>query len=120
MSRMLAVAAVCVGLASLTSPVASQDSAATAALVPASGPARPYNFPTATRFALGNGVKVIVLERHALPVVSASILVDAGALREPAVTSGVASLTGSLLSSGTRSLTGLAKNVDEYVRTSSR
>jgi zinc protease len=61
-------------------------------------------------------VTVIVLERHALPVVAASILVDAGALREPPASSGVASLTGSLLSTGTRTLTGaqLAERMERY------
>jgi hypothetical protein len=102
----IAIAGLALGVASLGSRAACQDSATTTATPPASGPVRPYNFPSATRFTLDNGVNVIVLERHALPIVSASILIDAGALRESAVTSGVASLTGSLLSSGTRELSG--------------
>ena len=117
MSRLFTmVAALSLATASLGSRAACQDSAATTATPPAPGPVRPYNFPTATRFTLDNGVNVIVLERHALPVVSASILVDAGALRESAVTSGVASLTGSLLSSGTRELGGaqLAEWMERY------
>ena len=95
MSRLFTmVATLSLGMASLGYRATCQDSPATTATPPASALVRPYNFPAATRFTLDNGVNVIVLERHALPVVSASILVDAGALRESAVTSGAASLTG--------------------------
>jgi zinc protease len=73
---------------------------------PAPGPLRPYDFPRVERFSLTNGVTVVVLERHVMPLVTASVIVDAGALHEPRSQSGVASLTGSLLSTGTRTLTG--------------
>ena len=83
---------------------------------PAPAPLRPYTFPRAERFTLPNGLTVVVLERHAIPVVSASIIVDAGALREPAARSGLAALTGKLLSSGTRTLSGLqlAERMERY------
>jgi zinc protease len=73
---------------------------------PAPGPLRPYAFPRPERFTLGNGLTVVVLERRGLPLVTASVIVDAGALHEPRSQGGVASLTGSLLSTGTRTLTG--------------
>jgi zinc protease len=58
------------------------------------------------QFQLPNGLKVILVEKHTLPVVEARLIVDAGAQREPADKSGLASLTGSLLSEGTGTMTG--------------
>jgi zinc protease len=51
-------------------------------------------------------VKITLIERHSLPIVTARIQLDAGAVREPAAKSGVAVLTANLLSEGTRELTG--------------
>jgi zinc protease len=58
------------------------------------------------QLSLANGLKVILVERHALPVVTAYILVAAGASQEPADRNGVATLTARLLSEGTRTKTG--------------
>ena len=49
---------------------------------------------------------MVVVKQDAMPIVTASLLVDAGAEHEPLAKSGLASLTGSLLSEGTRSLSG--------------
>ena len=73
---------------------------------PAAGPLRPYAFPPVEQFQLPNGLKVILVEKHTVPVVEARLIVDAGAQREPAARSGLASLTGSLLSEGTGTMTG--------------
>lgn len=73
---------------------------------PAPGPLRPYAFPPVEQFQLPNGLKVILVEKHTVPVVEARLIVDAGAQREPAAKSGLASLTGSLLSEGTGTMTG--------------
>ena len=73
---------------------------------PAPGPLRPYAFPPVQQFQLPNGLKVILVEKHTVPVVEARLIVDAGAQREPAAKSGLASLTGSLLSEGTGTMTG--------------
>lgn len=73
---------------------------------PAPGPLRPYVFPKIEQFTLDNGLKVILVEKHTLPVVEGRIIIDAGSMREPAAKNGLASLTGRLLSEGTGDLTG--------------
>ena len=73
---------------------------------PAAGPARPFAMPAIQTATLPNGVKIVLVERNTLPMVTARIQVDAGAMREPADKNGLAVLTGALLSEGTRELTG--------------
>src|SRR5688500_18421947 len=73
---------------------------------PAPGPLRPYAFPKVEQFTLDNGLKVIVVEKHTLPVVEGRLIIDAGAMREPAAKNGLASLAGRLLSEGAGDLTG--------------
>ncbi len=73
---------------------------------PAPGALRPYVFPKVEQFTLANGLKVILVEKHTLPVVEGRVIIDAGAMREPSSKNGLASLTGRLLSEGTGSLTG--------------
>ncbi len=72
---------------------------------PEPGELRPWQFPPIREFTLRNGVRVILVERHTLPIVSTRVMFDAGALREPGEKSGLAYLTGSLLREGTDSLT---------------
>ncbi len=67
---------------------------------------RPYVFPAVEQFQLDNGLKVILVQKHTLPVVEGRLIIDAGAMREPAAKSGLASLTGRLLSEGTGTMTG--------------
>ena len=73
---------------------------------PGPGPLRPYVFPQVEQFTLPNGLKVVLVEKHTLPVIEARLLVDAGAMREPAAKNGLASLTGRLLSEGTTEMSG--------------
>ena len=73
---------------------------------PAPGPLRKFDVPPIQTATLPNGVKIALIERHSLPVVTARIQLDAGAVREPAAKSGVAVLTANLLSEGTREFTG--------------
>jgi zinc protease len=81
---------------------------------PPAGALRPYAFPPVEQFQLPNGLKVILVQKHTLPVVEGRLIVDAGAMREPAAKSGLASLTGSLLSEGTGELdgAGIARAMD--------
>ena len=73
---------------------------------PPAGPLRPYVFPAVEQFQLANGLKVILVQKHTLPVVEGRLILDAGAMREPSTKNGLASLTGSLLSEGTGTMSG--------------
>ncbi|HJQ12974.1 MAG TPA: pitrilysin family protein [Gemmatimonadaceae bacterium] len=81
---------------------------------PAPGALRPYEFPAVNQFELANGLKVIVVEKHNLPVIEGRLILDAGAQREPAAKNGLASLTGRLLSEGTGDMSGaqIAQQMD--------
>ena len=81
---------------------------------PAAGALRPYVFPPVNQFQLDNGLKVIVVEKHNLPVVEGRLIIDAGAQREPGAKNGLASLTGRLLSEGTSEVSGaeIARQMD--------
>ncbi len=81
---------------------------------PAPGALRPYVFPKVEQFQLPNGLKVVLVEKHTLPVIEGRLMLDAGAQREPAAKNGVASLTGRLLSEGTADMTGteIARQMD--------
>ncbi|MBA3644559.1 MAG: insulinase family protein [Gemmatimonadaceae bacterium] len=81
---------------------------------PGPGPLRPYVFPKIEEFQLPNGVKVVLVEKHTLPIIASRIILDAGSLREPAAKSGLANVTASLLSEGTATLTGseIARRMD--------
>ena len=73
---------------------------------PEPGPLRKFDVPPVQTATLPNGVRIALIEKHSLPIVTGRIQVDAGAVREPATKSGVAVLTANLLSEGSRSMTG--------------
>lgn len=65
-----------------------------------------FSLPTPTRTVLPNGMVVLVMENHDLPLVSVSARIRTGSLLEPADKTGLASLTGAVLrSGGTQALT---------------
>jgi zinc protease len=74
----------------------------------------PVMLPPITEKILPNGLKVIVLEHHELPVVNFSMTIGSGASCEPAEFSGLASCTASLLNRGTatRSASDIASAID--------
>lgn len=70
---------------------------------PAPGPPRAYRFPEFESHTLGNGLRVVVAPVRKLPVASARLVLDAGAMTEPAGAEGVALLTARALLEGTES-----------------
>ena len=72
----------------------------TGALRPPAGVARPYEFPATTRFALGNGLRVVVAPMPRLPLVSILAVVDAGAAGDCPGREGLAMLTAMALAEG--------------------
>ena len=75
---------------------------------PASFPQAP--FPPLARATLANGLRVIVAERHAVPVVQLSLQVDAGFAADQFAAPGVASMAMDMLDEGTATLSALQIN----------
>lgn len=77
---------------------------------PSSGPQYPptvpppklFSLPLPASRALSNGLKVVVVERHSLPLVTLQLVVKAGAESDPPELSGTAQFVASLLDQGTR------------------
>jgi zinc protease len=57
--------------------------------------------PAFERMTLSNGLKVVLAERHELPLINFTMLVDAGTSADNAATPGAAGMTSALLTSGT-------------------
>ncbi len=64
-------------------------------------PAAPFD--TVERFALENGLQIMLAERRAIPVVEMNLVVDAGFAADQFATPGTANLTLAMLDEGTRS-----------------
>ena len=73
---------------------------------PKGGAAPEINLPKPQIFTLKNGLRVVLVESHHIPVVSARLLLFAGADRTK--TPGLADLTASLLTEGTKSFDSIA------------
>jgi zinc protease len=65
---------------------------------------KPVDFPKPIVSSLDNGLEVIVLEDHEMPVVDISLVVKAGNIYAPAEHSKLAALTANLLEEGTKKL----------------
>lgn len=68
---------------------------------PSTGEPPTARFPAFTRHELSNGLRVIVLENHAVPVLDFRLLMDAGFAADPVDLPGLASLTMDMLDEGT-------------------
>jgi zinc protease len=79
---------------------------------PQPGPAPALHLPVPTEFKLANGLKVLLVEDRALPVVTAEVVSRAGSVNNPQDKSGLATLTAEIMGDGTtsRSLTQLAED----------
>jgi zinc protease len=80
--------------------------------VPKPGPPPAVHLPVPATFALDNGLKVYLVEDHALPVVSASLVSRAGSETNPNDKGGLATLVAETMGDGTesRDLTKLASD----------
>lgn len=67
---------------------------------PKLGPPPALKLPPIQHLKLTNGIPVILLEKHAVPVVQIDLVVKAGASMDPAGKSGLASLTATMLMEG--------------------
>jgi predicted Zn-dependent peptidase len=81
---------------------------------PELGPAPALTLPPVTRHTLSNGLTVLVLEKHQVPLVQVNLVVKAGSAMDPDDRPGLASMTAAMLDegAGTRSALELADAVD--------
>jgi zinc protease len=70
--------------------------------LPPVGTALPLNLPPLQRATLSNGLKVMLAERHAVPVVQLSLIVDAGRAADSLAKPGTANLALAMISNGTK------------------
>lgn len=77
--------------------------------------ARAMTFAKPQEKTLGNGMRVVAIERSGLPIFTAGLLVCAGAETDPAKLSGLAQFTGGLLERGSvkRSATQIADDLED-------
>ena len=68
---------------------------------PKAGPTSQLALPTPKRFKLSNGLTVMLVERHNLPIVSANLVVLSGSETNPVNKPGLASFTADMLDEGT-------------------
>lgn len=69
--------------------------------LPKAGPERDLTTPTVSEKQLANGLRVLVVPRHNLPLVSALLSFDVGASADPFLLTGTASLTAAMIDQGT-------------------
>ena len=69
---------------------------------PEPGPVKSVSIPAVQEKKLSNGLTVAVIEKTGTPIVTAQLLVKAGANSEDTKKAGLANLTGSLLTKGTK------------------
>ncbi len=69
---------------------------------PPLGPAPELRLPEQQHFTLSNGLAVRLVEYRRLPIVAMNLVVDAGGARDPAARPGLASLTASMITEGTK------------------
>ena len=62
---------------------------------------RPLDFPSFTERALPNGLRLIVVEQHDLPVVNVDLYVESGSASDPPELAGLSGMVADLLTKGT-------------------
>ncbi|MBI2620401.1 MAG: insulinase family protein [Ignavibacteriales bacterium] len=81
---------------------------------PELGEPAPLRLPAIQRFTLANGLPVVLMEKHGVPIVQVNLLVKTGSAMDPAGQTGLASLTAAMMDegAGTRSALELADAID--------
>lgn len=106
--RLVLRAAAAIAVAAVaTLPLAAQQ-APDRSKPPAPGPTPSLVMPALQKFALGNGLRVWVLEQHEVPLVQANLVVLSGASADVPGQFGAASLTAAMLDEGASGKAALA------------
>ncbi len=95
--HLAALAATAVLAVAATPPAAAQVTKPSEIAYP---PLPAFHAPKPTRFVLPNGMVVMVIEDHELPLVNVTARIRTGSLLEPAEKTGLAGLVGTVLRSG--------------------
>lgn len=74
---------------------------------PSPGPPRPVILPKVQRAALSNGLKIMLVEYHQLPIVQFNLVLQTGAVVDPPGKAGLATLTLRMIDEGTKTRTAL-------------
>jgi len=83
---------------------------------PVPGPAPTLKLPSIARLKLSNGIPVLFVERHKVPLIEVLVVLRGGASADPADRPGLASLTASLLEHGAGSRTALdISDLEDYL-----
>lgn len=91
------LAALALGGALLASPALAQ---AERSAPPKPGPVRPLRLPPVERLALSNGLPVLLVPMHEVPVVEVLLVLRAGAVADPPGREGLARMTADMLDEG--------------------
>jgi len=75
---------------------------------PAPSKDRPFKLPKMKPFTLKNGIKVYLVEQHALPIVSVELNFDGGGITDPDGKEGLASVCMAMLTEGTQRMDKIA------------
>ncbi|HEY2923376.1 MAG TPA: pitrilysin family protein [Candidatus Eisenbacteria bacterium] len=76
--------------------------------VPGAGPTPVVKLPMAKRFRLPNGLTVLVVENHRLPIVASTLVLRSGSAQDPQDLPGLSGYTASMLDEGTQKRDALA------------
>ena len=85
----------------------TKEAAADRSKLPETGTPPEVKFPTLQKAELSNGLKIILAERHAIPVVNFNLMLDAGYAADQFGVPGTASLAMNMLDEGTKNRTAL-------------
>jgi zinc protease len=75
------------------------------AQIPEPGPAKSVNIPAVKETKLKNGLTIAVVEKPSVPIVTASLVIRSGADSEEMAKAGLANMTASMLTKGTKTRT---------------
>ena len=105
-----AIAALLLALSPHEAPAQKPDRSAP----PAIGPTPTFTVAPLQRFTLSNGLPVVVLEKHQVPLVQINLLVQAGSVMDPAGKTGLAAMTAGMMmeGAGKRDALALADAID--------
>ncbi|HUP20093.1 MAG TPA: pitrilysin family protein [Gemmatimonadota bacterium] len=107
MSRGILLAALTMALAVTLAVPAARAQAPDRTAPPELGPPPRFDPPDPARFTLSNGLEVLLVEKHEVPLVQVNLLVEAGSVHDPEGKTGLASMTGAMLDEGAGGRTAL-------------